>query len=197
MNVHVDVYMYIFVTIYTSYLMTQEFCSEYWGTQTQMSPAQFLCLAPETRSYCLCIIPHSPICLILSVCYHCFKPMLRGVCDIYVYVYIHRYIYIYSQLQIGWHRILRFFLQSFNLVPGFTWKIPLVPFVMWYQSQIRRAENWFVQKVLDTYIYIYIYMYICIYMNIYIYVCMYTYKYTYIYVYMKMYVYIHTYINHK
>jgi len=36
----------------------------------------------------------------------------------------------YNQLQIGWHRILRIFLKSFNLVPGvprFSWDLSLVP----------------------------------------------------------------------
>jgi len=33
----------------------EEFCSEYWGTQTQMSPEQFLCLAPETSEIWLSI----------------------------------------------------------------------------------------------------------------------------------------------
>ena len=39
-------------------------------------------------------------------------------------------IYIYSRLQIRWHRILRFFLKTFNVVagvPGFSWELSLVP----------------------------------------------------------------------
>ena len=38
----------------------------------------------------------------------------------------------YSQLQIGWHSILRLFLKTFNLVPdvpGFSWDLS---FVVWY-----------------------------------------------------------------
>jgi len=40
----------------------------------------------------------------------------------------------YSQLQMGWHRILRFFLKTFNLVPGFSRGLSLVPFIRWYKS---------------------------------------------------------------
>jgi len=69
----------------------------------------------------------------------------RGFECIHIYIHIYsqlytlqrgiEYIHVYSQLQIGWHRILRLFLEKFNLVPGvpgFSWELPLVPFVRRY-----------------------------------------------------------------
>jgi len=51
----------------------------------------------------------------------------------HVYIYTANcYIYIYSQLQIGWHRILRLLLKTFDLVPGvprFSWDWS---FITWY-----------------------------------------------------------------
>ena len=47
---------------------------------------------------------------------------------------IHMCMYLYSQLQIGWHSILRLFLKAFNLVPGvpgFSWDSSLIT---WYYS---------------------------------------------------------------
>jgi len=43
-----------------------------------------------------------------------------------------QFVWLYSRLQIGWHRILKLFLKTFNLVPGvagFPWDVSLVP---WY-----------------------------------------------------------------
>jgi len=57
-----------------------------------------------------------------------------SVCEWYVYA-CYDMIHSYSQLQIGWHRILRLFLIFFNLVPGvpeFSWDLSVVLFITWY-----------------------------------------------------------------
>ena len=63
---------------------------------------------------------------------------------IYVYRHVQRcsvntciYSYTYSRLQIGWHRILKGFLKTFNFVPDaprFSWDLSLIPhhFIPWY-----------------------------------------------------------------
>ena len=122
---------------------------------------------------------------------------------IYVYIYTHIYtyiytrIYIYRYLQIGWHRILRLFVISFNVVPGvpgFSRDVLLAPH---YSSVLivnlmgripvrwKRLRNNF--KILRHPIcnWLYVYMYICTYINIYIYmhVCIHIYVYIYTHIY--------------
>ena len=58
--------------------------------------------------------------------------MLHIYVFIYICVYTYwTYIYIYFQLPMGWHRILRLFLKTFNWVPGapgfYPWDLQVLP----------------------------------------------------------------------
>jgi len=74
-----------------------------------------------------------------SCLFHGFNPVERTLCSEHCAVPLHRVrspcthtTPSYSQLQIGWHRIWRLFLKTFNLVPGVPWLSWDSSFITWY-----------------------------------------------------------------
>ena len=119
---------------------------------------------------------------------------------LYIYIYIHIYIsiHMYSRLQIGWHRILRIFLKTFNLVLGIPGFSSYLSFAQHYYAVLivkpmgRILVRWKslrnnlkimchpICNQLEMYIDIFISIYIYIYIHVYVYICIniYTYVHT-------------------
>jgi len=82
-------------------------------------------------------VPHHrhPCTISMSVIVMYYMICLIFMYHVMYYLHLSCLISMYSRLQIRWHRILRLFLKTLNLVPGvpeFSWSVSLVPFITWY-----------------------------------------------------------------